>query len=161
MGFGRRFKGLGKFVKKGVKLAALAGLGPAGGVGSILTSRLKTMGEKKRTLDAARSMRPDAFKIKGAYGAPRAPAWQKNTAPLKAAKTIQLKGSGAALLASTEGARRDRVRTASTQRLDNIRSTELKIGKLTAGQKEDLAEQFKREGGGSPAEFRAFLAARL
>jgi hypothetical protein len=167
MGFGRRFKGLGKLVKKGVRFAAEAGLiGATGGTGisAIAASKLKSRGDKQRTLKAAQDMKRDGLRLQITKGQPtRPPVWAGNTKviPKGAAKTIIVRGAGADLLSSSEGARRDALRKKSIEGLSATKELELKIGKLTAGQKADLSEAFKREGGGTPAEFKRFLQARL
>jgi len=167
MGFGRRFKGLGKFIKKGVKFAAQAGLISAtggGGIGAIAASKLKSRGEKKRALGDAMKLKRDGLRMQITKGQPaRPPVWAGNTKviPTGAQKTIVVRGAGADLLASSEGARRAAFRKKSLEGLEATKALELKIGKLSPGQKEDLADEFKRQGGGSAAEFKRFLAARL
>lgn len=160
MGFGKALKRLGKAAKKGLRIAGELGIVPGGNVGAVIASKLKTRGDKRRVLAEAQAMKPDSLKLKGSFAPPRAPAWRKVQKP-EAAKAIQVRGEGAALLASSVGARREAKRKASLERLATIKSTEAKIAKLTPGQKADLAEEFTRQGGGSPSEFRAFLAERL
>lgn len=160
MGFGKALRRLGKAAKKGVRLARQLGVIPGSNVAAVIESKLKTRGEKKRVLREAQALKPDSLKLKGSFAPPKAPAWQKVKKPA-AAKAIQVRGEGAALLASSVGAKREAVRSASLERLAQVKSTEAKIAKLTPAQKQDLADEFTRTGGGSPAQFRAFLAARL
>jgi len=167
MGFGRRFKGLGKLVKKGVKFAAEAGLISATGgtgIGAIAASKLKSRGEKKRALGDAQKLKRDGLRLQITKGQPtRPPSWAGNTKviPKGAQKTIVVRGEGAALLASSAGAKREAFRKKSLESLESTKALELKISKLSPGQKEDLADEFKRQGGGSPAAFKQFLKARL
>lgn len=168
MGLGKFLKKAGKLAKKGAGLAVKTGLIPGvGALGAVATSKLQTWGENRKKLTLAKQGKlvgPIKAKPGVTPGLPPKPKklpWDKPTEPLKAAKTIQLKGSGAALLATTEQAKRDRVRKASLESLSKTKELELKISKLTPGQKEDLADEFKRQGGGSPAQFKSFLAARL
>lgn len=167
MGFGRRFKGLGKLIKKGVKLAAdvgLVGVPGGGGVKAVVASKLKSRGDKKRDLLAAQKLGRTGLQVQATKGSPTSkPRWAgtDKVTPKGPLKAITVRGPGADLLASSEGARRARLRSESLAKLDATKSLELKIAKLTAGQKEDLSEAFKREGGGSPAQFKQFLQARL
>lgn len=168
MGLGKFLRKAGKLAKKGAGLAVKTGLIPGvGALGAVATSKLQTWGENRKKLTLAKQGKlvgPIKAKPGVTPGLPPRPKklpWDKPTEPLKAAKTIQLKGSGAALLASTEQAKRDRVRTESLKKLANTKELEAKIAKLSLGQKEDLADEFKRQGGGTPAQFKSFLAARL
>lgn len=164
MGFGKfvkkAAKGVGKVARKGVKLAAASGLLPAGGVAAVVASKLQTAGEKRRQLKQAaqgKLVQSNAT-LKQTAGAKAEPLpWQKKAPPLKAATTIRIAG-GAKELLTTDAMRR---KSATAARLEATASLDAKIAKLSLSQRQDLADQFKREGGGSPAQFKQFLAANL
>lgn len=166
MGFGKFLKKAAKVVKKGAGLAVKAGLIPGvGALGAIATSKLQTWGENRQKLKlAAKGKLVGPIKAKPGVTPmrpPGTPAPLKPKPALMAAKKLSLQGAAKTLVEGTEQAKRDRVRSASLAKLSATKELELKISKLTAGQKEDLADEFKRQGGGTPAQFKQFLAARL
>lgn len=165
MGFGKFLKKVGRVAKKGVGLAMKAGIIPGtGAITQVVASKLQTLGANRQKLRLAKKGKlVHGIKVPVGLtkGAARAPAWQKSQAPVKAAKQIQLTGAAKSLLEGSVGAKREATRKASVARLETIRNTESKIAKLSPAQKEALADEFQASGGGTPAQFRQFLASRL
>jgi len=150
MGFGRRFKGLGKLVKKGIKLAATSGIVPGSGtVASVVASKLASRGEKKRDMLAAQRLGRDNLKLAVSKGQPTRPPTVRGPAK-------RLKG-----IADPNETRAAAVRASSVARLAKFREVDAKIKKLSATEKSVLADEFKASGGGTARDFRSFLAARL
>jgi hypothetical protein len=162
MGFLKKLRrGISKGVVGAVRLAASSGV--AGPVGSIIGSKLKSIGAKRaqlananQVLDAKRAefeTRRLPLSVTGAGKAKTAPPPR----PVPA-KVIQLKGNAASVLLNTGEVGR---RRAVNARLESLAKVDERIKKLTPSQRADLADRFKAEGGGSPAKFRDFLRANL
>jgi hypothetical protein len=174
MGFGRRFKGLGKFAKKAagglIKLAATNV--PGGGtVAGIVQSKLQSRGEDRRktilankTLAAAKKPNiRDGLRRAVSIGPSKTAVQEKpNASPLIAIKAAQAPGLMSSkdidrLTDTTVGKKRQRRATSVKMRLEKAAKADKTIVKLTAGQRQVLADEFKAGGGGTPAEFRRFI----
>jgi hypothetical protein len=165
VGFGRFLKKVGRLAKKGVSLAAKAGVIPgSAAVSGIIASRLQSYGANRRKLRLAGKgalvAAPKSYLQTVGSKAPP-PPWMVKAKVPAAVSQIKLQGAAKQLVEGSTSARRQATAQASRARLASLKELDVKIAKLSLSQKQDLSDEFTRQGGGSASAFRSFLAERL
>jgi hypothetical protein len=184
MGFLKRArKRLGKFAKKAavgaLKLAVSQVPGVGGPVAQVLASKMRSRGVARnkvamvnKALDtkrAALAHRADGGLLKTAsQGGPSEKATALRPAGALAVKAATLPALAASgyptvkrLFEATPSGAAAGKKAHVSRRLAKAGDVDKTIRTLTPGQKQLLADDFKRSGGGTPAQFREFLAANL